>query len=1501
MHQPTAFQVREAERYQDGLIHAALPAWLRAATVPQLQALQDASALSLYWRERCERLLAPLQGVDAFCAPLLEQALQAQWPGLTPQALSWRSGQREPVITSQPIGYPVTTAVYHNVSVLEAAMANFSAEQTEPGGMLAGNRLEWAVERADALPTPAAFAAFCRSLDLGAQYQRHVRQLLRPDGQAGVEVLSVLARHQRYAMLVDVHRARIEGLLNDEEHTLLVRLCGLHWPLTLGEDRVQVRRLTLLGCALEQIMVVDVRDEDWSPLATSSRQIIVYIPGDPQSPLRRYASLRRFANDLGKRLRTPAYQRFFSRFVRRRDSQRFFSAVINGYAAVGDLANIDLEEHLSDWATPPFDALAGARIAQIEDDASLIATPVAQLDQALQREHDQRLAAEGWTLLNLAGLFVPGLGVVLLGVTAWQLLDEVYLGVQAWRDGDQSEALDHLFNVALEVASVAAVAVGAGVVHQAWTRSPVVDELLPLAQADAKLRLGRADVQRWRTEVPAQALRDAQGVRWLGERSWVDIDGHSYAVHPAGDADRWTLRTDEGVVHELTHNGAGAWRFWFEQPAQWRDARYLFRRLALSETPLSDEAIDVILQATDTDADQLRGLHVQGRKADALLRDTTLRVSIDVRLGEAIARLRSGQPLTDRALLEHARRLPGAAELDDQALAELMALHRRALHEQIAQASQYQDGTAVAPLLRDFPRLSRAVAQDLLEHSHALDRQRLLETGRVPANLARAARRAQQRERQARAYQGLFMETLQTPDLARLAVSLTAHLPAAHEPMAWRLFEADQRDVAIWVVGEAPTARRLDLVHDAGTFELLDAEGRVLSPPGELFSTLAVAYGEPAREVLGVGEPFAHNLRVLLGRQALVERKQLAQLLGQRPPQGWFQVPERLADGRLGYPLSGRGRGLPAPRGLGARVRMLYPLMSDEQIEQWAEQLRASGQQIERELGRLASEMHLLQRTLQRWVLGGSGMLVRIDRSRFSDQLVSAWRRMTPRLNGGTGHTLRYRLQIRGTQLPSLPSLPEVIRLSHIDELSLRNAGLREVPAEFMRSFPALRILDLSGNRLQRLPPGIDQIRGLSDLSLENNAIELDAAQATVLSRCESLRILNLAGNPLRMDFSVRRMNRLHALSLRSTQLPSFPVGLLERPELMVADLRDNRISELPEAFFQAPQWLANSILVDANPFDEATLGRLRLMASGVAAAVSNTNTTPSALLESWLSGVEPMLEAQRRECWEALRSRSGAEGLFDLLSRLRQTAEFNQANATLVPRVWSLLEAAVEHPDLGEELFNLANLPLTCQDSAALSFSSLELHMLVWQARLSARSGAVSEQQALLHLGRQLWRLDEVQRIALADIAARRADGADPDEIEVALAYRVGLREPLDLPAQPQDMLFAEVSGVDPARLERARLEVLSAEQPSALAASLAQREFWRTWLEHHYSERLQALDAPFHERLLALMDQAEASATQDGDYLQQINAVRDEREAARAELYLTLTQAILDAQTPR
>jgi hypothetical protein len=88
----------------------------------------------------------------------------------------------------------------------------------------------------------------------------------------------------------------------------------------------------------------------------------------------------------------------------------------------------------------------------------------------------------------------------------------------------------------------------------------------------------------------------------------------------------------------------GAWRLWWEQPGEWADELHLFRRLGLTGYALEDEDIAQILLATDTDADYLRAVHLQGLVPDPLLLDCTRRTTLDGRIRTLVSSCVAANP-----------------------------------------------------------------------------------------------------------------------------------------------------------------------------------------------------------------------------------------------------------------------------------------------------------------------------------------------------------------------------------------------------------------------------------------------------------------------------------------------------------------------------------------------------------------------------------------------------------------------------------------------------------------------------------------------------------------------------------------------------------------------------------------------------------------------------------------------------------------------------------------
>lgn len=87
-----------------------------------------------------------------------------------------------------------------------------------------------------------------------------------------------------------------------------------------------------------------------------------------------------------------------------------------------------------------FDAYVGK--AQL--DAWVLAVPVTQVDEDARAQLLQQYLDVGLTLANVAGLFVPGLGQLMMGVAVGQLLGEVYEGVEDWSHQHKTDALGHI-------------------------------------------------------------------------------------------------------------------------------------------------------------------------------------------------------------------------------------------------------------------------------------------------------------------------------------------------------------------------------------------------------------------------------------------------------------------------------------------------------------------------------------------------------------------------------------------------------------------------------------------------------------------------------------------------------------------------------------------------------------------------------------------------------------------------------------------------------------------------------------------------------------------------------------------------------------------------------------------------------------------------------------------------------------------------------------------------
>ncbi|MND95149.1 putative E3 ubiquitin-protein ligase ipaH4.5 [compost metagenome] len=573
-------------------------------------------------------------------------------------------------------------------------------------------------------------------------------------------------------------------------------------------------------------------------------------------------------------------------------------------------------------------------------------------------------------------------------------------------------------------------------------------------------------------------------------------------------------------------------------------------------------------------------------------------------------------------------------------------------------------------------------------------------------------------------------------------------------------------------------------------------------------------------------------------------------------------------------------------------IRELYPSYTDADIREYLANYRLSRLDVRTVLLRRREELAHLDGLLSRWQREGVSSRQRDSRQQASMLLRQAWRRQTSGVFSPFGMRMGTSLVLDGMRIGKLPMLGERIEFDYVAELSLRNMALEEVPSSFLGRFTQVRFLDLSNNGLTEVPEAIKPMTALKALRLRGNRIRLTENTGTALENLRHLEDLDLSGNPLGRLPDFGRMTRLRRLSLRATDIVRAPHTLWGRPFLESVDLRDNRIEQLPESYFREPPAFLRSVALDGNPLSTPMRERVRehLRAPAMLGAVALDRAQE--IETFWLP---PASRTERQlQIWRDLRHEEGSREFFRLLERLRNTSEARLVRENLTQRVQTVLEAASESTRWRTELFELAANPRSCSDSVIHNFSALEVKVMVQYAQdqaVDADAGTV-----LLHLARRLFRLEQVEAVAQADIAARAQDVVDP--LEVSLAYRIGLARRLELPGQPQSMTFDHIAGVTPALLDRAEQDVLRQESTDAWPHFLVSRDFWIDYLKQRHAERFASLQAGFFKRLEDL--EARQAGLTEGQYLTETKALKMEMEQAEQALLSTVSEDEIRRLTP-
>jgi len=620
--------------------------WYRTASEASHAALAQAIKTARLSQSRLDRVFEPLADVRRFAEPLLQKALKDRF-GIELDVS--RTFLRLYLPTGILKGYQVKT-----LSLLDAALHNFEAKESAADYFDSAScfisepdtRGHFSILSINERIGIDAFISTCRDLDIGSQYSEQLEAILLPKdavAKAGLEYR--VKASQKDAFRAAVLLARMKGDICADSQTLLLRLLdGVRSPA------MHCYQLQIMTARLTGIMLLA------GDLERSSRvePLLVYIPDDPLHPIKEYPSTLAFRATLIEQLRSPAYQRFFARFIDHEQRGAFFAALDQQLNVVKwhppqpadprpawrntPIDKPVLRFHVHKVQSDPWQWLYQGALNKILNDARIIAVPTADEDRQSRWAFWDSLQNVASILLQVATLvvmpFVPFAGELMLAYTAYQLLDEVFTGILDWSEGQVNEAADHLLGIAENLAQLAAFGTAAAVVGRVLAVKPsaFVEGLKPVLH-DGRTRLWSPDLTPYEQSVslPTGGATDELGLEHHAGKTFLTLESRTYEVAADPDSGAYHVRHPDrpnAYRPRLNHNGKGAWAHEVERPMEWQGAQ-LFRRLGHSVADFSDETARRILAVSGVDEAMLRHLHVHSKRPPALLGDTIRRFRLD--------------------------------------------------------------------------------------------------------------------------------------------------------------------------------------------------------------------------------------------------------------------------------------------------------------------------------------------------------------------------------------------------------------------------------------------------------------------------------------------------------------------------------------------------------------------------------------------------------------------------------------------------------------------------------------------------------------------------------------------------------------------------------------------------------------------------------------------------------------------------------------------------------
>lgn len=990
---------------------------------------------------------------------------------------------------------------------------------------------QYQVER---LPlAPAAFATLCRDLDLGNAYQAHLEEhFARPATRA----LAIRVQKDRLRLAADLAYLRhlLDGNTRDQVEQLL------------QGGAVKCWQLALFGTALHEVMLIDA----------GSAGLALYLPGhDPA--LRQCNNLDAVHDTLATLLLEPEARQAFTAYIRQDERTHFLDLLQQNLDATGSTAydrqwqrtaQADLRPTRVAITAEPFGHYQDLHLARLKLEASLLAVPTATADANARARRLEEWESLGLDALNIAAFFIPGVGTLMLAVTACQLLGEAFEGYEAWHEGDRHLALRHLEAVGLNLAVIGGFVVAGKVIPKLFN-SPLMEHLQQVRGNDGRYRLWNEDLTPYRSTVtlPENLQPNALGQYLYEGRHFIRMDGQLFEQRFDNDLQQWRAihpEKPDAWQPPLAHNAQGAWRGQHEQPGQWPFAK-LVRRLGEAYAAYTPEQLAQAGRLCGIDAARLRRVHLEGQPTPPLLLDALQRMAAQAEV----------EALADKAP-------PG-------------------LFERLYNGSA-PTTPSTQKLLDAYPRLSPALARRLLAPLGEAELLAWQQHGQLPTQVRQSLEQVHSELPLVRALEGVLQPARTSSDSERLLFSALDAMPDWPEDLRLELHGASPEGPRLEHVGsdQATTLRRV--IKSAEGYEIDRGERPAPAPRDpDLCRALEQALPRSQRNMLGIPTADGSSLRQRVLGWVDNHRETLAQRLWGdwallRKPMG------RLLGGR---PLAPEP---PQPRLVGSLAgayRRLFPDATDQEFENWlgsdednpyVDDIRSPTQRLRA----LQQRLNTLRRDLQEWA--------RPDpqhphqRHLAIRPILNARRRLSTVALEGGGRM--HSLDLSGLELDNqaLTSLALPDDFTHVEHLSLsNNRSLSQLPAEFYERFPNLKRLLLTDCRFDTMPR-LGRPEHLTWLDLEGNRITWDAQAQHALNRCSGLAVLDLSGNPLLQAPDLRELAYLKTLFLNDCALRELPQGLDRMVEPIILDIGDNQLLRLPDGF-NVPRPVADALRLESD------------------------------------------------------------------------------------------------------------------------------------------------------------------------------------------------------------------------------------------------------------------------------------------------------------------------------